>query len=328
MIGSRLSQRAALWIFILCVVFILAQAVWWIVFIAELTNEKVDMAQELGGSPEFVEQMHRQEIGRQIMIGMEGIVFLLLLLIGIWLIYRSLVHAQQVKRHEQNFLMAVTHELKTPLASLRLYLDALQSPKVADEKKRDVLPRMRQDLARLERLVEDILQAGRFDRASFHLVKEPVDLTALVQAAANERKAMPFEKPIIQMRVELKSGLVVDGDTQALRRAVDAILDNAFKYTGDNKMVDVRVCLKEQDGQAHLTISDNGVGLERAELDRVFDRFYRVGNEMTRTSRGSGLGLFLCREMIRLHGGDVTARSEGLGRGSEFEIVLPLRVER
>lgn len=324
--GRRLSQRTALWIFILLVIFILAQAVWWIVFMAELTNEKVDMAKELGGSPEYVENMHQQEVGRQVMIGFEGVVFLVFLLVGVWLIYRSLVRTQQLKRHEQNFLMAVTHELKTPLASLKLYLDSLQSPKIADEKKREVIPRMKQDVNRLERLVEDILQAGRFDRASFQLQKEPLDFSALVQAAVEERRALPSDIPV-RMKAELQPGLNVFGDPAALRRAVDAVLDNAVKYAAGNETAEVAVKLTGGSSEAHLFVADNGIGLQRAELSRVFDRFYRVGSEMTRATRGSGLGLYLCREMVRMHGGVVAARSEGLGHGAEFEITLPLKEE-
>jgi len=326
MSGRRLSQRTALWIFILLVIFILAQAVWWIVFMAELIDEKVEMAQELGGSPEFVENMHQQEIGRQIMIGLEGVVFLVFLLAGVWLIYRSLVRTQQLKRHEQNFLMAVTHELKTPLASLKLYLDSLQSPKIADEKKREVIPRMKQDVNRLERLVEDILQAGRFDRASFQLQKEPLDISALVQAVVDERRSLPSDIPV-RTKAEVQPGLMIFGDPAALRRAVDAVLDNAVKYTADSESIDVTVKLTGGAGQARLVVADNGIGLQRGELSRVFDRFYRVGSEMARATRGSGLGLYLCREMVRMHGGEVVARSEGLGRGAEFEITLPLKEE-
>jgi len=326
MIGSRLSQRAALWIFVLLVAFILAQAVWWIMFMAQLIDEKVDMAQELGASPEYVENMHRQEVGRQIMIGFEGIFFLILLLIGVWLIYRSLVHTQQLKRHEQNFLMAVTHELKTPLASLLLYLEALQSTKIAEEKKREVIPRMKQDLHRLQRLVEDILQAGRFDRASFRLQEEEIDFSALVGAVVAERRALPTDKSL-HIEANLQPGVTVYGDSIALRRAVDAILDNAIKYSVD-RSAEVAVRLTARDGKARLAVTDQGIGLERSELTRVFDRFYRVESEVTRASRGSGLGLYLCREMVRLHGGEVRAKSEGPERGSEFEILLPLREVR
>ncbi|MBD3257563.1 hypothetical protein GF377_03945, partial [candidate division GN15 bacterium] len=122
-----LSTRTALIIFIVMVVFIIAQAAWWVIFMAQLVDEKVEMAESLGASPGYVEQIHQQEIRRQIMVGTEGTVVLLLFLVGIWLIYRALVSADRTQMQQENFLMAVTHELKTPLASLRLSLDTVES---------------------------------------------------------------------------------------------------------------------------------------------------------------------------------------------------------
>lgn len=322
MIGSRLSPKAALGIFVFLVVFILAQAVWWIVFMAQLTDEKVEIAEELGADSTYIESLHRQEVGRQIMIGLEGVVFLLLLLLGVWLIYRALARSEELKRHEQNFLMAVTHELKTPLASLRVYLDTLGSAKIAEDKKQAVVPRMRQDLGRLERMVEDILEAGRFDRASFQLQREPLNLTALIEEAVRERREQPSERPV-GWEVTLQPGVTVLADARALRRAVDALLDNAVKYSSADD-AHVGVTLDTRRDRAVVTVADRGMGLERRDLRLVFDRFYRVGHELTRTRAGSGLGLYLCREMIKLHGGEVTARSLGPGHGSEFEISLPL----
>lgn len=317
-----LSQKSALVIFIILMVFIIGQGTWWVVFMAQLTDEKVDMAAQLGGDPAFVEEMHQQEIARQIMLGLEGSVFLIVLLIGIWLIYRALVKTEQLKKHQQNFLMAVTHELKTPLASMKVYLDSLQSEKIPEEKKRAVLPRLKNDVSRLESMVENILEAGRIGRNAVHINRERVNLSELVEQAAEQTTNAVSTVPISLSR-EIEKDVCMNADPVVLRRAIDAVLDNALKYH-DGKRIAITVRLVTDRGKAVLTIADQGVGLERQECEAVFERFYRVGNELTRTTQGTGLGLYLCREMIRGHGGEVTARSEGLNKGAQFTITLPL----
>jgi len=317
-----LSQKSALVIFVILMVFIIGQGTWWVVFMAQLADEKVDIAMQLGGDPAFVEQMHEQEIARQVMLGLEGSVFLIVLLIGIWLIYRALVKTEQLKKHQQNFLMAVTHELKTPLASMQVYLDSLQSEKIPEEKKQAIVPRMKNDVLRLERMVEDILEAGRIGRSAYHIKRERVNLSELVDRAADQAQQTVATVPI-ELTREVQKDVCMDADPIVLRRALDAVLDNALKYH-DGTRISIDVRLSAENGKAEITIADRGVGLERQECEAVFDRFYRVGNELTRTTQGTGLGLYLCREMIRGHGGEVTARSDGLHKGTRFTITLPL----
>ncbi|MEW6051314.1 MAG: HAMP domain-containing sensor histidine kinase [Candidatus Zixiibacteriota bacterium] len=316
----KLSPRAAFILFVSMVAFALAQALWWIIFMARVVGEKVDIAKELGGSPELVEQIHRQEITRQIMVGTEGVFFLVLILLGAWLIYRALVRTEELKFHQQNFLSAVTHELKTPLASIKLYLDTLESAKVAPEKKEMIVPRMKEDVARLEKLVEDILEAGRFDRSGYHIEKSRFDLSALVTERLDVVARVPSKVPKSIDR-EIPNGVYVHGDRSAMGRAVDAILENALKYHND-ETVHISVRLGTDGDWISLAIADEGIGFEPKEASAIFERFYRVGDEMTRRNSGTGLGLYLCREIIRAHGGSVTARSDGAGKGAEFTITL------
>jgi len=316
----NLSPRMALGLFISMVVFLLAQGVWWVVFMARLVDEKVSLAAELGASPEFVEAIHREEISRQIMVGLEGIVFLVLFFVGAWLIYRSLVKTEELKFHQQNFLMAVTHELKTPLASISVYVDALKSDKIPQEKKLEVIPKIREDVSRLEKLVENVLEAGRFQRSGYTLDRVQIDLTQLTVERLDKLVNLPLGGPL-HINRNLESKIILYGDRSALGRAVDSILENSLKYADTGSAV-IDVNLSSRNQEIVLEISDNGIGLEKKDLVRVFERFYRVGNELTRSSAGTGLGLYLCREIIRAHGGEVTADSAGLGRGTRFTIIL------
>ncbi len=316
----HLSPKGALVMFIILTVTILAQAVWWIIFMAGLVNEKVEMAEQLGADQAFVEEIHAQEIKRQVMVGMEGLFFLVLIGGGAWLIYRAQVKSEQLKFHQQNFLMAVTHELKTPLASIKVYLDTLSSTKIPEEKKARVLPRMQTDLVRLQKLVENILEAGRFERSGYKLHPERLSLSDLVDHLVEKYRSLPWERPI-EITANVAPDLHVMGDVGALGRSIEAVLENALKYS-DKNTIALLVSLEKVGARVRLIIADNGVGLSKAEHDRVFDRFYRVGSELSRERPGSGLGLYLCREVIRAHGGNITVDSDGPGQGAKFTITL------
>ncbi|HUV30766.1 MAG TPA: HAMP domain-containing sensor histidine kinase [Acidobacteriota bacterium] len=316
----KLSPKTALGLFIAMVVFLLAQAVWWVVFMARLVDEKVLLAEELGASGQFVDSLHQEEISRQVMVGLEGVVFLLLIFAGIWLIYRSLVKTEELKFHQQNFLLAVTHELKTPLSSIKVYLDTLTSQKIPDAKKQAVIPKMKEDVSRLEKHVEKILEAGRFERAGYTLNLEYFDLTRLVQERIAALERITTRVPIA-VKPNLEKDVTFHGDEMALGRAIDAILENSLKYHVAGG-IEIDVSLSVRDSRIVLEIADRGIGLERKELETIFERFYRVGDELTRGSEGTGLGLYLCREIVRALGGDVTARSDGPGKGARFTITL------
>jgi len=319
---TNFSPRTAFIIFVGMVVFVLALAAWWVVLMARLADEKVDIAQQLGAAPEFVEQLHQQEISRQIMLGSEGSVFLLTILLGIWLIYRALHQTEVLRRRQENFLMAVTHELKTPLASMGVYLDTLKSDKIPPAKKQAVVPRLQQDVKRLERLVEDILEAGRFETGEFKPNRQRVNLAALLNSSADQLVGYSGAVTVHLTR-EFESEVWVNVDAPIVSRAVGAVLENAVKYSGGNEAM-IMMGLRRDQHRAEISIRDNGVGIAHNELDSIFDRFYRVGHELTRAKGGTGLGLYLSREMIRSHGGNVVARSRGRGHGAEFIITLPL----
>ncbi|MFH2050301.1 MAG: HAMP domain-containing sensor histidine kinase, partial [bacterium] len=305
--------------FIGLAIVVLSQSVWWIVFMARLVDEKVELAQLFGADEDYIEKLHQQEIIRQIMIGSEGVFFLILVLAGAWLIYRALKRTEELGYQQQNFLLAVTHELKTPIASIMIYINSLASTKISEDKKVQIIPRMKADLNRLEKLVENILEAGRFERGQFKLNDDNFDLVALINdRIANIKKAHDTQN--VQINFEYKKPVILVGDQQALRGAIEAVIDNAIKYNNKNPVVDI--ALNDEGEKINLVITDNGVGLDKQEQNKIFERFYRVGSEMNRQKAGSGLGLYLCREIIKAHGGEIDVYSAGYGKGSRFTIKL------
>jgi len=316
---QKLTPKTALILFIGLAIVVLSQSVWWIVFMARLVDEKVELAQLFGADEDYIEKLHEQEIIRQIMIGSEGIFFLILVLAGAWLIYRALKRTEELGYQQQNFLLAVTHELKTPIASIMIYLNSLASPKISEEKKVQIIPRMKADLKRLEKLVENILEAGRFERGQFKLNEDNFDLAELINdRIADIKKA--HDSKNLQINFENNKPARLVADQQALRGAIEAVIDNAIKYNNENPVVDISI--EENDENIVLVIADNGVGLDKQEQNKIFDRFYRVGSEMNRQKAGSGLGLYLCREIIKAHGGEIDVYSAGHGKGSRFTIKL------
>lgn len=321
--SERLVRKKKDLILFLSLTFVVfAQAVWWIVFMARLIDEKVKLATQFGADQTFIDNLNKQEASRQAMVGMEGIFFLILIIAGAWLIYRSLLKAEELKFHQQNFLMAVTHELKTPLASLRVYLQSLTSPKISDEKKSGIIPKMAPEINRLEKLVDNILNAGRFERSGYHLHRETINLSKTVRYQIELLKKSPTRS---ELRIEEKIAPDVSyfGDQRALGQALDAILENGLKYN-DNKIVLLKISLVAEGKYILLSVTDNGIGLEKKDISKVFNRFYRVGDEMSRSYSGTGLGLFLAREIVKQHGGKLYADSPGLGKGTTFTMKLKI----
>jgi signal transduction histidine kinase len=320
-----ISPRTALWLFVSVTVVLATQAVWWIAFMARLTDEKVELAGELGAGEEFLQVLQEQEISRQIMLGLEGIFFLLLVGVGAWIIYRALVNAEKLKFHQQNFLMAVTHELKTPLASMKIYLDSLGSERISTERKAQIIPRMRDDIGRLDKLVQNILDAGRFERDGYRLDRSQFDLVRLIKETIEHFQKEPH-KITLEIRRSLPEQLQFEGDPIAFRRALGTVIENCIKYN-DNNPVQIDITATKDVDDIKITISDNGIGLDPSDQRQIFERFYRAGEELTRNRPGSGLGLYLCREIIRAHGGTIFARSDGVGHGTTFTITIRSDIE-
>ena len=254
------------------------------------------------------------------MIGLEGVFFLILVLAGAWLIYRALRKTEELQFHQQNFLMAVTHELKTPLAAIKIYLDSLKSEKIPQEKKLEIIPKMKDDVKRLEKMVENILDAGRFDRQGYKLNKSVFDFSILLNDIISEFEKTPLKTKFSISR-NIQEQLELFGDPSALRRAIDAIIENSFKYN-DKEQINIDVELSENKNKYYLKITDNGIGIGKKDLNEIFERFYRVGDELRRNKPGSGLGLYLSREIINAHRGEISAHSDGIGQGTTFIIKI------
>jgi signal transduction histidine kinase len=249
-----------------------------------------------------------------------GSLFFALLIAGLALLCAWLVREMRHSQRQQAFLDAVTHEMKTPLASLRLYVETLGLRDPGPERRGVFLGRMREDVERLERTVDQVLAAARAAARARSPRREPVAVGPLLDACVREVRAQYHLAPEA-MRVEIEGDPVALGQADELVLVFRNLLDNAVKYSGGK--VDVRVSARAgAERGVRVEIEDRGVGIPREELRRIFQPFYRAGLDLQRRVKGLGLGLAIVRMLVRRQGGRVEARSEGPGRGSRFAVSL------
>jgi two-component system, OmpR family, sensor histidine kinase SenX3 len=230
---------------------------------------------------------------------------------------------REIRRNEQHdaFINAMTHELKTPVASMRLYLQTLQTREIDEAKRREFYDIMLADSDRLMSTIEQVLRAARTSQTK-QLNRTRVDLGALVQECvqiARVRHHLPEDALEYRASVEQAT---VSGDLDELKAAVSNLIDNAIKYSGKTVEVIVELVQSEASRLA-VRVKDNGVGMAQSELKRIFKRFYRIPNTMALRVKGTGLGLFIVRSVAERHGGRAWAESEGANRGSTFTLELP-----
>jgi signal transduction histidine kinase len=252
-----------------------------------------------------------------------GIIFFGLIIAGIIVYTVFLVREIHKNDQQDSFLNAVTHELKTPIASIRLYLETLEHRQVSEQQRHDFYRIMLEDTDRLIGTVEQVLKAAEARHGSNKKNWQEVDFSGVVLETVEltrVRHHLPPEE--LRFGVKPQDKLLMKGNPQELRTAVFNLIENAIKYSGDTKNVVVDVLTPDID-TILLQVRDQGVGIPTSELKRIFKRFYRVSNSATGRVKGTGLGLFIVRSIARRHGGEAFAESQGAGRGSTFTLRLP-----
>lgn len=261
---------------------------------------------------------------RQVVLLVLGIILFGVLIAG--LVLNTIFLVREIRRNEQHdsFINAVTHELKTPIASIRLYLETLQTRDVDEPKRREFYQHALEDTDRLLDTVEQVLRAGQTGQRRRDLEKTVIDLGVLVRdylELAKTRSHLSDEALLYREKLEAGERPLVVGDRDELRAAVSNVIDNAIKYSDD-----IRVSVEvSADDEKYLTlrVSDEGIGIAPEQLKRIFGRFYRVPRLVSARVKGTGLGLFIVSAVIKRHGGRVFAESKGEGQGSTFTIQLP-----
>lgn len=264
---------------------------------------------------------------REVVLLVLGIIFFALIITG--LILNMIFLVREIRRNEQQdaFLNAMTHELKTPIASIKLYLETLKSRDVTEAKKKEFYDIMLADSNRLLTTVEQVLQASRSRENQRQLNISEIELNSFLRESVQIVKTRHNLDEAAVKFIDSSDKVFISGDKTELQTVFINLLDNAVKYSGDTPKISVRI-KNSNDKKVEVFIKDNGIGLDSSELKRIFKRFYRVGNTETQEKKGTGLGLFIVQSIIKKHRGKVRADSKGEGKGSTFIVQLPKNVSR
>ncbi|MBZ0264324.1 HAMP domain-containing histidine kinase [bacterium] len=270
---------------------------------------------------EKVSELNRLSAGRRRMFISEGVFFSILLLLGIGYMYWTMRREVIVEKQQAGFLSATSHELKTPITSLQIYLDTLAERKLSKEQKQSLIGDMKDDLDRLLALIERLLRTQSvMDKRN----RPQLEIQNISEITSELIKR--FENRIVAKKIkftcQIEDGIFARVEDERWRIIVNNLLENAIKYTGQQGRVSLN--LSQSNNRINLILEDNGIGFPKREQERIFQRFYRIGNEDTRSAQGTGLGLFLVREIAESFDGRAYAFSEGEQKGARFTVELPV----
>jgi signal transduction histidine kinase len=284
--------------------YVIVQFIWWGYHLIELT-------QALDANEKIVEKRIAMVIG-------EGFVFIVLLLIGLWKIRASVRKEFELSQRQNNFLLSVTHELKTPIAANKLYLQTIQKRKPDDAQREELLAKALKENERLEKLIDNILHAARVENRAMQPIKEEIELSHFLQNRINQ-----FRKRYPEAQIDLVEldKIKISFDIFMIETVLSNLIDNAVKYSPQSPQITVTAV--RENNEIVFSVADKGIGISSEEQKRIFSKFYRVGDEEIRTQKGSGLGLYISQEFVKLHKGIIGFKSNK-EKGSIFYFKLQL----
>lgn len=295
-----MKKQTAIFFYVLSA-YVVLQFLWWGFHLIELSNE--------------LAENQDQSRKRIIMIIGEGSVFFLILLIGIWKIRSSIQKDIQLSRRQSNFLLSVTHELKTPLASNKLYLQTLLKRTSLDlEKRNELITSAIIENNRLEAMIENILTATRIENHKLELIKNKVNLSELITKIVNK-----WSNQRVKVELDIESDITFKVDDFIIETTLVNLLENAYKYGGENP--EITVYLKKVSDKIIFGVKDQGIGVPEKFRSSIFEKFTRIGNEETRKQKGTGLGLYIVAELLNFHNAEIECL-ENSPKGSDFKITL------
>ncbi len=325
--ANRKRLHRTTFIYWMLLLYIVAALVWWFISL----NQQNDRMQEFkiinlhaANDSTVNPLLFRQELikitedhkrNRSKYVG-EGSIFFLLILVGASFVYRSVRRQFNMQQQQQNFMMAVTHELKTPISVARLNLETLQKYHLDPEKQKKLIRNTLDETTRLNFLTNNILIASQLEGGGYKSAKEELDLSTLFKD-----RILDFRNrfPDRVFHSEIDEEADVKGDPLLLQMLINNLLENAIKYSPRESPVTAR--LKKSRSGIELQVKDEGPGIPEEEKKKIFSKFYRIGNEATRKTQGTGLGLYLCRKIAREHNADISVTNNE-PRGSNFVVLF------
>ncbi len=246
----------------------------------------------------------------------EGLIFLILILIGALFVYRSVRRQIRLSQQQQNFMMAVTHELKTPIAVAKLNLETLQKRKLEIDQQQKLITSTLHETERLNSLCNNILLAAQLDAYNYVSYKADINFSKLIQSGVEEFASRYANR---KMNAEIQNEIHINGEQLLLQMLLSNLIENAIKYSP--KESDIKIKLQQLQNTIELQVIDEGSGITDAEKKKIFKKFYRIGNENVRKAKGTGLGLYLCSKIAEQHNGNIIV-TDNIPQGSIFTITF------
>ena len=321
---SSYKTRRIRFIFIVywfLLLYIIAALVWWFIALNDQNSQMAsfEISKLRRSDPQYYNQLVKVtdlEKRKTAQYVGEGSIFLLLILAGAVFVYRAVRKQFKSAQQQQNFMMAITHELKTPIAITKLNLETLQKRKLEETQQQRLIFNTIQEANRLNALCNNMLLASQIEAGRQVITKEEIDFTSLVKDCVNDFIMRFPQRTICSV---LAPDTYVNGDVLMLQIAINNLIDNAIKYSP--KGTAINVLLRQAGKQILLSIIDEGNGIEDAEKIKVFEKFYRLGNTATKGAKGTGLGLFLTKKIVQQHNAKIIV-TDNNPAGSNFTIVF------
>jgi len=299
-------------------VFVVVQVAWiglmavWIYWYFKNSQNLAEFAKKL--PPELLESDFNW------VVLLEGGVLMLMILAGVYVIFVYWNKQSRLYQLQSNFISSVSHELKSPLASIQLYLETLKYQKVSSEEAQDFVETMLSDTERLSDLIDNILESSKSDPKSMQLQFSSVDIVLFLQETiAHHQKLFEDKQCVIQLKFNDYVKVSIDG--RAMRMVFNNLIANALRYSPAGTVLTIEV--RRDQKFCIIDFIDQGFGFDKKELKKVFKKFYRVQNQETQNIEGAGLGLYISRQIIKNHKGKINVFSEGRGKGTHFMLSLP-----
>lgn len=306
--SDKKKLTIATFVYWILLLYIIAALIWWFVSLERQNDQmaalRIETLNTLQPRPDNYQQQleiikDQQQRGTTKYLG-EGLTFLALILVGAFYVFRAVRQQIKAQQQQQNFMMAITHELKTPIAVTKLNLETLQKHQLDDARRNKILQMTLQETNRLNTLTNNILVSSQLEGNRYSFTREELNLSDLATSAVNEFK---HRFPDRNWEMKIEEEVEVTGDSLLLTILLNNLLENAYKYAPATEPISCE--LKQHQSQILLSVSDRGVGIPDEEKKKVFEKFYRIGNESTRTAKGTGLGLYLCKKIAADHNADI-----------------------
>ncbi len=320
---KRLFELKPAYFYHLLFAYVLVSILWWSYLLIynnrqnylndKALIEEIDSAKDENIS---ANNIYQNFLRKQILIIIEAVSFFVLVVLGARRVFRSQQKAIELARQQSNFLLSITHELKSPLSGIQLTLETLAKHKLPLPEEKRFIANAMDDTRRLKKLIEDILLAAKFEDEAFLVAHNKFNISELLRQIVED-----YSLKTNRIKHQIDSDLIIRGDENLLDMAIRNLIENALKYSKSNTEIDIS-CHK-YDAYIKINIADSGPGISNKEKELVFKKFYRIGDENTRQQKGTGLGLYIVKEIVKHHKGEINIEDKQPD-GVVFSMSLPL----